>query len=133
MTLLGLQLELPDWLAFAATPLGAFLANFLAWILVTLIVYALVATLVRRLVRNSRTKLDEGTDATTLAAAQADVDKKRLAVADAEAALAGATLVAPFDGTVLQTKATPGSLIGATSQILTVANLKNLQVVASVD
>jgi HlyD family secretion protein len=83
--------------------------------------------------QDSRTTLVQGPDATTLAAAQADVDKKRLAGADAEANLAGATLTAPFDGTVLQTKVTAGNLIAANTQVLTVANMKALQVVASVD
>ena len=53
--------------------------------------------------QDARAKLDEGADAVTLASTQADVDKKRLAVADAETALAGTKLTAPFDGTVLQT------------------------------
>jgi RND family efflux transporter MFP subunit len=83
--------------------------------------------------KDERTKLTEGTDAVTLAAAQADVDKKRLAVADAEVALAGTRLTAPFDGTILQTYAAPGDLIGATSKIVTIANLQQLQVLASVD
>ncbi len=83
--------------------------------------------------REERAKLDEGPDAVTLAQAQADVDKKRLAVNEAEAALVGTELIAPFDGTVLQTYAKPGDLITADTPILTVANLKALQVVASVD
>ncbi|MCC7355731.1 MAG: efflux RND transporter periplasmic adaptor subunit, partial [Anaerolineae bacterium] len=83
--------------------------------------------------KEDRAKLDEGTDATTLAAAQADLDKKRLAVTEAEEDLAGTNLVAPFDGTVLQTHTTAGSNIAANSSIVTLANLKGLQVVASVD
>jgi multidrug efflux pump subunit AcrA (membrane-fusion protein) len=83
--------------------------------------------------KDARAKLDEGTDAVTLASAQADVDKKRLAVADAEAALAGTKLTAPFDGTVLQTNAAVGDEIAANTKILTVANLSGLEVLASVD
>ena len=83
--------------------------------------------------KEDRAKLDEGTDATELAAARADVDKKRLAVTEAEADLAGTNLVAPFDGTVLQTHTTAGATIAANTPIVTVANLKELQVVASVD
>ena len=83
--------------------------------------------------KDARATLDEGTDAATLAAAQADVDKKRLAVADAEAALAGTKLTAPFDGTVLQTNVAVGDVVAANTAILTVANLNNLQVLASVD
>jgi HlyD family secretion protein len=83
--------------------------------------------------QDSRTTLVAGTDATTLAAAQADVDKKKLAVADAEGDLAGTTLVAPFDGTILRTNVTVGNSVGPTTQILTIANMKTLQVVTSID
>ena len=83
--------------------------------------------------QDARAKLDEGADAVTLASTQADVDKKRLAVADAETALAGTKLTAPFDGTVLQTNVAVGDVIAANTSILTLANLNNLQVLASVD
>lgn len=81
----------------------------------------------------SRADLDRGVDATTLAAAQADVEKKKLALADAQATLTGATLTAPFDGTVLVSRLTTGSQVGPTTGVVTVANLQNLQVAASVD
>ncbi len=61
------------------------------------------------------------------------MDKKRLVLADAEAALAGAQLVAPFDGAILQTNVSAGDQVTANTTILTLANLKTLQVVASVD
>ena len=83
--------------------------------------------------RDARSQLDEGADATDLAAAQAAVDKKRLAVQDAEAALAGTQLAAPFAGTVLQTHVDPGETIAANTQIVTLANLQQLQVLAAVD
>jgi len=83
--------------------------------------------------QDARAKLDEGADAVTLASTQADVDKKRLAVVDAEAALAGTKLTAPFDGTVLQTNVAAGDVVAADTAILTVANLNDLQVLASVD
>ncbi|MFZ2362035.1 MAG: HlyD family efflux transporter periplasmic adaptor subunit, partial [Anaerolineae bacterium] len=83
--------------------------------------------------QEARADLDAGADAVKLAAAQSDVDKKRLAVAEAEADLAGATLVAPFSGTVLETQAQAGDRISASSPIVTIANLDELQVVASVD
>jgi multidrug efflux pump subunit AcrA (membrane-fusion protein) len=83
--------------------------------------------------QDARAKLDEGTDAVTLAAAQADVDKKQLAVTDAEMALAGTRLTAPFDGTVLQTNVAVGDVVASNTPILTVANLNDLQVLASVD
>jgi len=83
--------------------------------------------------QDARTDLAAGADATDLAAAQADVDKKKLALKDAQAALEGTTLLAPFDGTVLQTYASAGDKIAATTRILTLANLNELQVVASID
>ncbi|MCX6032806.1 MAG: efflux RND transporter periplasmic adaptor subunit [Chloroflexi bacterium] len=83
--------------------------------------------------KDDRVTLTEGTDATVLASAQADVDKKRLAAADAEAALAGTKLTAPFAGTILQTNAAVGDTIASTKKILTVADLAGLQVVASID
>jgi HlyD family secretion protein len=83
--------------------------------------------------QEARADLDTGVDAVELAAAQADVDQKQLAVSEAEADLAAATLTAPFAGTVLQTDAEPGDRLTASSEILTIANLDELQVVASVD
>ncbi len=81
----------------------------------------------------ARTELLTGTDATKIAAAQADVDKKRLALSDARAALAGTKLTAPFDGTILKTNAKAGDQVAANTTILTIADLKSLQVVASID
>ena len=48
-------------------------------------------------------------------------------------ALAGTKLTAPFDGTVLQTNAAVDEVIASNTTILTVANLRGLQVLASVD
>ena len=48
-------------------------------------------------------------------------------------ALAGTQLTAPFDGTILQTNVNPGDSIAANTQILTLADLQRLQVLASVD
>ncbi len=83
--------------------------------------------------QEARADLDEGADATDLATAQAAVDKKRLAVSDAEAALAGTQLVATFDGTILETNVSVGDQVTTNTAILTLANLKTMQVVASVD
>lgn len=83
--------------------------------------------------RIARSELDAGADATKLAAAQAAVDKKKLAVSNAEIALAGTQLVAPFDSTILEVNADEGDRVSASSRILTLANLKALRVVASVD
>ena len=83
--------------------------------------------------QEARTDLDTGADATRIAAAQAAVDKKRLTLSEAEAALAGAQLLAPFAGAILQTNVNVDSQVTANTTILTLANLGTLQVVASVD
>jgi HlyD family secretion protein len=83
--------------------------------------------------QKARADLDEGADATDLATAQAAVDEKQLAVSDAEAALAGTQLVAPFDGTIVETYVSEGDRVTASTVILTLANLDTLQVVAAVD
>ncbi len=83
--------------------------------------------------KDNRAELDKGPDATKLAAARADRDKKQLAVADTEAALAATELKAPFDGTVLQVNLNQGDLVANNVKVLTLANLGQLQVLASVD
>lgn len=83
--------------------------------------------------KSNKADLVAGADAVTLAAAKADVDKKRLSLADAQTALAATKLTAPFAGKALQTNATVGNVIGASTKILTMADLATLQVSASVD
>jgi HlyD family secretion protein len=82
--------------------------------------------------QEARKKLDEGADATTIATARADVDKKKLAVTEAEAALTGTTLKAPFGGTILKTNVSVGDQVAANTVVLTMANLKTLRVEASI-
>ena len=83
--------------------------------------------------KSARAELDEAADATALASAQAQVDKLRLTVSEAEEALAGTELVAPFDGTVLDTYVSVGDPVASNSSIVTLADLASMQVVASVD
>ncbi len=83
--------------------------------------------------KEDKATLLAGADATDLASAQADVDKKQLALADAQAAFDGATLTAPFDGTVLKTNLNPGDALTSSTVVLSLANLKSLQVIASID
>lgn len=83
--------------------------------------------------KSERADLEQGADATELALAKADVDKKRLIVADAETALAGTELKADFDGTVLNTNVRVGDQVTASTEVLTIADLTQLQVVASID
>ncbi|MBX7232900.1 MAG: efflux RND transporter periplasmic adaptor subunit [Caldilineales bacterium] len=83
--------------------------------------------------QEKRQALDEGASASELAAAQADADKKRLAVSEAEAALTGAQLTAPFAGVILETYVSAGDQVSANTTILELADLDTLQVLASVD
>jgi HlyD family secretion protein len=80
-----------------------------------------------------RRNLASGADASKLAAAQAEFDKRRLAVSEAEADLAGATITAPFDGTILKTGARSGGLVSGSTVIASVANLDHLEVLAAID
>ncbi len=83
--------------------------------------------------QEDRAELEEAADPTDVAAARAEVDARRLAVSDAEAALAGTQLVAPFDGTVLEVYVAGGDPVDSSTSIVTVANLESFEVVASVD
>ncbi len=83
--------------------------------------------------QEARKEFDQGADATKIASARAAVDKKRLTVSNAEIALAGTQLVAPFGGTILDVNASEGDRVSSGSNVLTVANLKILRVEASVD
>jgi len=83
--------------------------------------------------QDNRTELEAGAEEVDLASAQASVDRKRLDVSEAEADLAGTELLAPFVGTILETSVERGDRITANTTILEIANLDELQVVASVD
>ncbi len=83
--------------------------------------------------QEARVALDAGADALDLATAQAAVDRKQSAVTDAEAALAGTQLVAPFGGTILNTNVSEGDRVTAQTAILTLADMKTLRVVTSID
>lgn len=83
--------------------------------------------------KENRADLNDGPDAVALATAQANVEKQRLAVADTQTDLDAAILVAPFAGTVLETYVAASDRIDAGAQILTLADMSALQVVASVD
>ena len=81
----------------------------------------------------ARSDLETGADAVDLAAAQADVKKNQLALTEAQADLDTTSLVAPFAGSILQTNAEAGDRINSSSVILSLANMKDLQVVVAVD
>jgi len=63
-----------------------------------------------------------------LRAAQAGVARARIELARAELSLHGATLSAPFTGTVTTLGAQPGDLVGPGTTVLTLADLSEFQV-----
>lgn len=83
--------------------------------------------------QEARAQLEEGPEPAQLSAAENALFKAEQAVIEAQADLDGATLTAPFAGTILQTNSAPGDRIGVNNTILTLANLSELQVVAAVD
>jgi HlyD family secretion protein len=74
-----------------------------------------------------------GADAKAVQLAQSRYDAAKATLADAEASLEAATMVAPFDGTVISVGAEVGDLVSSNMTIVSLADLTDLQVVASVD
>lgn len=74
-----------------------------------------------------------GPDPKAVQLAQARYEAAQAALEKAEATLAAATIVAPFDGTVVAVGAQVGDLISSNTKIVTLADLSSMEVVASVD
>jgi len=74
-----------------------------------------------------------GPDATALKSAQAKYDSARAAYENALAALDKATMIAPFDGTVTRVGAKLGDLVSPNLTVVTLADLTDLRVKASID
>ena len=74
-----------------------------------------------------------GPDPDKVKLAQTRYNAAKAAYDDAVAALKGATMVAPFDGTVVSVNAKVGDLVTRSSVIVTLADLSGLRVLASVD
>jgi len=74
-----------------------------------------------------------GPDPHDIEVAQAKVTSAQAALEDAQDALEAATMVAPFDGTVISTGAEVGDLVYSTTIVVTLADLSNLEVRAFVD
>jgi HlyD family secretion protein len=68
-----------------------------------------------------------------LADAIAAVEQTQVKLERAEAALAGATLVAPFDGVVSEVRVAAGGFAGSNATVLTLADDRRLELVAQVD
>jgi RND family efflux transporter MFP subunit len=76
--------------------------------------------------------IQAGPDESAIKLAQSGYDSARAIYDDALAALEGAVMVAPFDGTIMTVNAEVGNLVSSNA-ILTLADLTNLRVLASVD
>jgi HlyD family secretion protein len=74
-----------------------------------------------------------GPDENKIQTVQASYDAATAALAQAEATLTAATVVAPFDGTVISVGAEVGDLVSAGTVIVTMADLTELRVRATVD
>jgi HlyD family secretion protein len=77
--------------------------------------------------------LDEATLDVDVAQAQANVLKLEGKVADAETAVAEATLVAPFDGVVDEVKVAPGATVSPGTELLTMFSASSFYVLARVN
>ena len=74
-----------------------------------------------------------GADAKALALAEARYEAAKATLEEARATLEGATMVAPFDGTVISVGAEVGDLVSSNMNVVTLADLTDLEVLASVD
>jgi HlyD family secretion protein len=74
-----------------------------------------------------------GPDAKAVQLAQSRYDAAKATLADVEASLEAATMVAPFDGTVISVGAEAGDLVSSNMNVVTLADLSDLRVLATVD
>jgi HlyD family secretion protein len=74
-----------------------------------------------------------GPDAKTVQLAQARYEAAQATLDKAQTTLEAATIVAPFDGTVVAVGAEVGDLVSSNTSIVTLADLSGLEVLASVD
>jgi HlyD family secretion protein len=77
--------------------------------------------------------IEAGPDPKAVEVAQAKVVSAQAALEEAQAALKAATMVAPFDGTVISVGAEKGDLVSSGIIVVTLADLSNLRVLAIVD
>jgi HlyD family secretion protein len=74
-----------------------------------------------------------GPDAKALQLAQSRYDAAKATLEEAQAALEASTMVAPFDATVISVGVDVGDLVSSNTNVMTLADLTDLQVLASVD
>jgi len=78
-------------------------------------------------------KIQAGPDPNDVEVAEARVVSAQAALEEAQAALKAATMVAPFDGTVISVGSQVGRLVSSGTVVVTLADLSNLRVRATVD
>ncbi|OGO05962.1 MAG: hypothetical protein A2Y73_07785 [Chloroflexi bacterium RBG_13_56_8] len=78
-------------------------------------------------------KIEAGPDPHDIEVVQAKVVSAQASLEDAQAALKAATMTAPFDGTITSVGAKVGDLVSSSTIVVTLADLANLQVRATVD
>jgi HlyD family secretion protein len=83
--------------------------------------------------KDSLATVAAGADAKAVQLAQARYESAQAALEEAQAALESATMVAPFDGTVTAVGVEVGDLVSSGTNVVTLADLTNLEVVATVD
>jgi len=78
-------------------------------------------------------EIEAGPNPNDIEMAQAKAVSAQATLEEAQAALEAATMVAPFDGTVISVGAEVGDLVSSTNIVVTLADLSNLRVRAIVD
>jgi len=74
-----------------------------------------------------------GPDAKTVQLAESKYEAAQANLEEAQAALQAATMVAPFDGTIISVGAETGDLVSSSTNIITIADLTDLKILASID
>ncbi len=90
------------------------------------------ANLAQARAADQKLQAENGLDPLALQQAQAQLDSAKLQLASAQQNLKGATLTAPFAGTVLAVNAQSGDPVG-TGTLITIANLSEPQVQVNID
>jgi RND family efflux transporter MFP subunit len=83
--------------------------------------------------RETMAEVEAGPDPKEIELAQAKVVSAQTALEEAQAALAAATMIAPFDGTVISVGAEVGDLVSSNNVVVALTDLSNLRVLAIVD
>jgi len=83
--------------------------------------------------REALAEVEAGPDPKEIEMAQAKVVSARTTLEEAQAALEAATMIAPFDGTVISVGAEVGDLVSSNTVVVALTDLSNLRVLAIVD